>query len=518
MRDVLLVDQRMVHRGDRVLPDQRFLRHERTQVACARSHVTVRQLEPGAGECVRQFLRVRHVASRNLLVRRVHAHGQVGRGHHRRVAPRRIMSIRHERRRGRIFRLPLMRTGGTLRQLPFVAEQGLEVTVVPLDGVGGPCAFQAAGDRVDALAAAKRILPAESLFLDVGALGLATDILTRIGCAMAFAEGVSAGHERHRLLVVHRHAGEGHANVVRRRDRIRVAVRTFRVHVDQAHLHGGEGIGELTVAAVTLVGQPLALRSPVDFLFGLPDIGPPAGKAEGLEPHRVQRDVAGEDHQVGPRDLAAILLLDRPQQPARLVQAHVVRPAVERREALRAGTGAAATIGNSVRACAVPGHADEERPVVTVVRGPPVLRIRHQGMQVLDHGIEVELLELSGVVETRCPSDWTAANAGAGSSGSAVRATSRTWRAGEPPCVYARRPRMGSLFPLTCAFLVSLAPNYGLESGLRAMVNPIGSDDGSDRCHGNSLRPAESAVHTGHRSIGCCVNGLQPIADADFRH
>jgi len=31
---------------------------------------------------------------------------------------------------------------------------------------------------------------------------------------------------------------------------------------------------------------------------------------------------------------------------------------------------------------------------------PPVLRIRHQGMQVLDHGVEVEALELLGVVES----------------------------------------------------------------------------------------------------------------------
>src|SRR5437764_1449598 len=36
---------------------------------------------------------------------------------------------------------------------------------------------------------------------------------------------------------------------------------------------------------------------------------------------------------------------------------------------------------------------------MTEVRRPPWLRIRHQGSQVLDHGVEVETLELLGVVE-----------------------------------------------------------------------------------------------------------------------
>ena len=47
----------------------------------------------------------------------------------------------------------------------------------------------------------------------------------------------------------------------------------------------------------------------------------------------------------------------------------------------------------------MPRHPDEERPVVAVVRGPPVLRIRHQGMEVLDHCVELDALECLGVVE-----------------------------------------------------------------------------------------------------------------------
>jgi hypothetical protein len=49
----------------------------------------------------------------------------------------------------------------------------------------------------------------------------------------------------------------------------------------------------------------------------------------------------------------------------------------------------------------VPGHADEERPIVAEVGRPPILRIRHQGTQVLDHGVEIEAFEFLGVVECR---------------------------------------------------------------------------------------------------------------------
>ena len=117
----------------------------------------------------------------------------------------------------------------------------------------------------------------------------------------------------------------------------------FRIDVDQAHLHGRERILEITLAGVAFVPQPLGLGAPVD-LLGLPDIRPAAGETEGLETHRLQGDVARQDQEVGPGDLPAVLLLDRPEQPARLVQVRVVGPAVEGREALLAGAGAAAAV------------------------------------------------------------------------------------------------------------------------------------------------------------------------------
>src|ERR1700675_282750 len=116
---------------------------------------------------------------------------------------------------------------------------------------------------MNAFAAAKSVFPAQALLFDAGALGFGTDILARIGSAMGFAERMSAGDKGHRLLVIHRHAAERLSDIPCRSDWIRLAVGPFRIHVDQAHLNGGERIGKITVAAVALVCQPLALRPPV---------------------------------------------------------------------------------------------------------------------------------------------------------------------------------------------------------------------------------------------------------------
>src|SRR5680860_1038464 len=141
------------------------------------------------------------------------------------------------------------------------------------------------------------------------------------------------------------------------------------------------------------------LGAPVDVLVGLPGVLTTAGEAEGLEAHRLECDVSGQDDQVGPGEVLAVLLLHRPQQAAGLVQVAVVGPAVERREALLAGPGATATVADPVGARAVPGHPDHQRAVVAEVGGPPLLRRGQHLGDVLLHGREVEGLERLGVVE-----------------------------------------------------------------------------------------------------------------------
>src|SRR5260370_19433689 len=99
--------------------------------------------------------------------------------------------------------------------------------------------------------------------------------------------------------------------------------------------------------------KPLSLRAQV-YYHRIPDVRTPAGEPEGLEPHRLQRDVARQDHDVGPRNLPAVLLLGRPQKPARLVEAHVVWPGVEGWEPLPARPAAAPAVADAVRAGSVP--------------------------------------------------------------------------------------------------------------------------------------------------------------------
>ena len=220
--------------------------------------------------------------------------------------------------------------------------------------------------------------------------------------AVGLAEGVSAGDQRDGLFVVHAHAAERFANVLRGRGRIGLAVRAFRIDVDEAHLHGRERIRELAIARIALVAaQPRRFLAPVDVLIGFPHVRAAAAEAEGLEAHRLERDVAGEDQQIGPRDLLAVLLLDRPQQPARLVEVAVVGPAVERRVALLAPAAAAAAVADAIGAGAVPGHADEQRTVVTEVRRPPGFRVGHHRREILLDRLQVEAVELFGVVEIR---------------------------------------------------------------------------------------------------------------------
>jgi hypothetical protein len=279
-----------------------------------------------------------------------------------------------------------------------VTKQGVEEAVVELGRVGGPWPFQAAGDGVGADAGTEAVLPTQSLQSDPGPFGFDPD-LGGVAGAVGFAEGVAAGDQRDRLLVVHGHAREGLADVVGRGQRIRLAVRTFGIDVDQAHLDGGQRLVELALALVAGVAQPDVLGAPMDVLLGLPAVLTAKAEAEGLEAHGLHADVGGEDHQVGPADLVAVLLLDRPQQPAGLVEIAVVGPAVQRREALLAAARAAAPVAGAIGAGAVPSHPDEQRAIVAIVGRPPVLGVGDQRRQVALQGLDIQLLDLICVVE-----------------------------------------------------------------------------------------------------------------------
>jgi hypothetical protein len=236
--------------------------------------------------------------------------------------------------------------------------------------------------------------------LDRAALRLRTDEVGIAG-AVGLAERVTTGDEGDRLLVVHRHPGERDPDVVGRGERVRTAFGALRVDVDQAHGHVAEGrVGQIEriLAGVALVAEPGVLRAPEDLLW-FPDVLAAEAEAERGEPHRLERDVAGEHEQIGPGDLLAVLLLDRPQQAAGLVEVGVVRPAVQRGEALAPVTTTATPVLDAIGAGLVPRHADEQWSVVAVVGRPPVLRGGHHLDDVGLERLDVQAGERRPVVE-----------------------------------------------------------------------------------------------------------------------
>src|SRR3546814_9730368 len=100
----------------------------------------------------------------------------------------------------------------------------------------------------------------------------------------------------------------------------------------------------LDAGFIALLADPEFLRAPIDVLFRLEHVGAAAAEAKDRAAHRLDGDIARQDHQVRPAQLLAIFLLDRPEQAARLVEIGIVRPAVERRETLRSGGSAAAPV------------------------------------------------------------------------------------------------------------------------------------------------------------------------------
>ena len=86
--------------------------------------------------------------------------------------------------------------------------------------------------------------------------------MRRIPCTMRFAERMTPGNKRDGLFIVHRHACKGFADIMRRGERIRSAIRAFWIHVDEAHLYSSQRIRQLALARIAAVwfvtgGKPL---------------------------------------------------------------------------------------------------------------------------------------------------------------------------------------------------------------------------------------------------------------------
>ena len=386
----------MLDGWDGVLPNLGF-GHLGSDESGVGAHVAVGQLVPGPCVGVSELGGVGVEPPRDALVVGVEPQGEVGGEHHWGVAHVGVLGVGDGPCGLRVAWRPLLGACGALGEFPLVVEEVVKEVRVPRNWVGGPRPFGSAGNGVVPVAGPERVLPPEPLLFDGCRLGFGTDE-GGVSRSVGFAEGVATGDEGDRFLVVHRHAAEGFANVACGGDRVGHAVGAFRVHVDEAHLHGGQWVGEVPVAAVSLVIEPRRLRTPVRFV-GFPHVGSAAAETEHRQPHGFHGDIAGEDHEVGPRDLASVLFFYRPKKTPGFVQVGVIGPAVERGESLQAGTTAAATVADAVGAGTVPGHADEQRSVMAVVGGPPVLRGGHDLAEVGFDGVEVQGGELGGVVE-----------------------------------------------------------------------------------------------------------------------
>src|SRR5690606_6438961 len=111
--------------------------------------------------------------------------------------------------------------------------------------------------------------------------------------AMRLAEGMAACDERNGFIVFHGHVAESQANIGSGGDWVRLAVRSFRVDVDQTHLGGGEGTFQAAFSVTPLIREPFFFRPPEDE-SRFPGIDTTPGKPESLEAHVLKRDVAGE--------------------------------------------------------------------------------------------------------------------------------------------------------------------------------------------------------------------------------
>ncbi|OPY60751.1 MAG: hypothetical protein A4E57_04362 [Syntrophorhabdaceae bacterium PtaU1.Bin034] len=77
----MCINELVIDGRDGVLPDKLFCRDLRAEIARARAHVAVRQLEPRTGEGVRELARVLIEVPRDLFVDGVEPQGKVGGQH-----------------------------------------------------------------------------------------------------------------------------------------------------------------------------------------------------------------------------------------------------------------------------------------------------------------------------------------------------------------------------------------------------------------------------------------------------
>ena len=193
------------------------------------------------------------------------------------------------------------------------------------------------------------------------------------------------------------------ADVARRGERIRVAVRALGVHVDEAHLHRTERTRELAVAAVALVAEPRVLRTP-ETSSGSHTSSRPNAKPNVLKPidssATLPASTSRSAHEIfwpyfcliGHSSRRALSRLPLSGQLFSGANRCAPSPAPPRPSSMRYVPAACQR------------HADEQRAVVAVVGRPPLLRRRHHLDDVPLQRVDVERLRTPRRSRSRRPS------------------------------------------------------------------------------------------------------------------
>ena len=142
--------------------------------------------------------------------------------------------------------MPDMRTSRTFHQLPLITEQQVKITIIPLCWIGCPGTLDTTGDGVAAFARAIAAEPAKTHIFDIRTFWFGTN-QRRITSAMSLAKGMATSHQRHGFFVIHRHPGKCFTHIMRTGQWIWIAIRAFRVHIDQAHLHSRQRMLQITL-------------------------------------------------------------------------------------------------------------------------------------------------------------------------------------------------------------------------------------------------------------------------------
>jgi len=164
---------------------------------------------------------------------------------------------------------------------------------------------------------------------------------------------MSAGNERNGLLVVHRHAGKSLPDS-------RAAASGSGSPFVLPDSHRSDPFARQRADSQDR-GRRCSARRPATcpqdpsrFLFGFPTSSRPPPKPNVFKAHRIEGDVAGENHKVAQEIFRPYFCLSATEAGAPC-RGSRYRPAIERREALLPSSGAAAAVAyGTYPRCATP--------------------------------------------------------------------------------------------------------------------------------------------------------------------